>query len=64
MEDVLNFKETRTNHWHAEYDYIKFDIDHTSNDYELKVDGGDVHQSIHCATLEEAQERAKKFLVW
>jgi hypothetical protein len=64
MEDVLNFKETQANHWHAEYDDITFDIERSTEDFELKVEGRDVHQSIHCGTLEEAQERAKKFLVW
>ncbi len=64
MEDLLNFKEDRTDHWHASYDTINFDISHSDKDYELKVEGRDVHKTLHFSSLEEAKESAKKFLVW
>lgn len=64
MEDVLNFRETRPGHWHAEYDGIVFDIEKREEQFELVVEGGQVHQVLHLPTLEDAKERAKKFLVW
>jgi len=64
MEDLLNFKETKQNHWHAEYDDLKFDIEKSGGAYALIIEGNDMHRDIHCDSLQDAQEQAKKFIVW
>lgn len=64
MEDILNFKKVNENSWHAELNEMEFDIEKRSNEYELTVHGGHVHEHYTCRSLEDAQEKAKKFTVW
>lgn len=64
MEDVLSFKETDRGHWHANFNELAFDIERKPDEYELTVEGENLHECYHCNSLDEAKEKAMKYTVW